>query len=106
MSDRDAFDARLAMLFKHEHRHVPADDFVASTMRQVRARRRNVAALRIGLQVAALAAALLVSPWLILGAARLNAAVEWSLGWTAGLPGAWALGTLAAVALLLSRLRS
>ena len=62
--------------------------------------------LRTGLRAAALLAAILASPWLIAGATRLNAALESSLAWTAGLPGAWVLAVLVAAAVLISRVRS
>lgn len=97
MSDQDRFDAQLAARFEQEHRHVPADAFVAAAMQEVRAARRRKEVVRVGVRVAALAAAVVTSPWLIAGVGKLNAAVESSLGWAAGLPGAWVLGVLALV---------
>ena len=106
MSDQDEFDARLAARFEQEHRHVPADSFVATTMRKVRAGRRRRDVMRVGLRVAALVAAVAASPWLIEGVARMNAALESSLTWTMGQPGAWVLGALAVLAVLATRMRS
>lgn len=106
MSDQDEFDSRLAARFEQEHRHVPADSFVASTMRKVRAGRRRAEVVRVGLRVAALVAAVAASPWLIAGASSLNAALESSLNWVTGQPGAWALGALAVLVVLATRLRS
>lgn len=106
MSDQDGFDARLAARFEREHSHVPADAFVGATMRKVRARRRRTAAMRVGLRAAALVAAIAGSPWLIAGGARLNAALESSLIWTLGLPGAWVLGVLAIVVVVAMHVRS
>lgn len=104
MSDQDDFDEGLAASFGQEHRHVPADAFVAATMRKVRAARRRKVLVRFGLRVAVLVAAVAASPWLTAGAARLNAALESSLAWIPGLPGAWLLGVLAVVAVA-ARLR-
>ena len=106
MSDQDGFDARLAAHFEQEHRHVPADAFVANTMRKVRAGRRRREFMHAGLRVAALVAAVMASPWLIAGVARLNAALESSLTWTMGQPGAWVLGALAVLVVLATRVRS
>jgi len=106
MSDQDEFDARLAAHFEREHRHVPADAFVARTMLKVRAGRRRRKFMRTGLRVAALVAAVMASPWLIAGAARLNAALESSLTWTMGQGGAWVLGALAVIVVLATRVRS
>ena len=106
MSDQDGFDARLAAHFEQEHRHVPADSFVATTMRKVRAGRRRREVMRAGLRVAALVAAVMASPWLIAGVARLNAALESSLAWAMGQPGAWVLGALAVLVVLAMRVRS
>lgn len=110
MSDPDGFDSRLAARFDQEHRQVPADDFVATTMRNIRAGRRRGELLRTGLlvaaSVAALVAAVVVSPWLNTGIVRLNAALEFSIAWAMGQPAAWALGALAVVAVVAMRLRS
>jgi hypothetical protein len=107
MSDQDEFDARLAAHFEQEHRHVSADSFVATTKRKVRAARRRREVMRVGLRVAALVAAVAASPWLIAGVARLNAALESSLTWTMGQPGAWVLvGALAVLVVLATRVRS
>ncbi len=105
MSDQDGFDARLAARFEQEHRHASADDFVAATMRKVRAGRRRREVLRAGLGAAALVAAVLASPWLIAGVEYLNAAVESSLNWGMGQPGVWALGALAVLVVLAMRVR-
>jgi hypothetical protein len=106
MSDQDEFDARLAAHFEQEHRHVPADSFVATTMRKVRAGRRRKEVMGVGLQVAALVALVVASPWLIAGVAYVNAALESSLSWSMGQPGAWALGALAVLVVLAMRVRS
>ena len=106
MSDQDEFDARLAAHFEQEHRHVPADAFVATTMRKIRAGRRRREVMRVGLRVAALVAAVAASPWLIAGVARLNAALESSLTWTMGQGGAWVLGAVAILVVLATRVRS
>ena len=106
MSDQDDFDARLAAHFEREHRHVPADAFVAATMRKVRVQRRRAQVVRTVLQVAALILAVAASPWLIAGVERLNAVLQSSLDWTMALPGAWALGAaLAVIAVLAMRRR-
>jgi hypothetical protein len=106
MSDQDGFDARLAARFEQEHRHVSADAFVADTMRKIRAGRRRREFMRAGLGVAALVAAVVASPWLIAGVARLNAALEFSFSWALGQAGAWVLGALAVLVLLATRVRS
>lgn len=105
MSDQDGFDARLAARFEQEHHHVPADAFVAATMQKVRAGRRRREVMHIGLRVTALAAAVALSPWLIAGVTRLNAALESSLTWSMGLPGAWVLAVLASVVVVVTRVR-
>lgn len=106
MNEPDSLDALLKARFDREHQHMPAEPFIAVTTRRMRAENRLAVVVRTGMRIAALVAAVLASPWLIAGAARLNAALESSLAWTAGLPGAWVLGVLAAAALLVSRLRS
>ena len=106
MSEQDGFDARLAAHFEQEHRHVPADDFIAATMQKVRVARRRREFLRVGWRVAALGAAAVASPWLIAGVDRLNSALESSLSWTEGEAGVWVLGGLAVLAVLAVRLRS
>jgi hypothetical protein len=105
MSDPDDFDARLAARFEAEHLQVPADSFVATTMRTVRAERRRRDVMRAGLRVAVLVAVIVASPWLIAGVAHLNAALESSLNWAMGQPGVWALGALAALVVLAKRVR-
>jgi len=105
MSEQDEFDARLAAHFEQEHRHVPADAFVAATMRRVRAGSRRRDFVRIGLRVAALVAVVIASPWLIAGVARLNESLESSISLAAGLPGAWPLGALAFLVVLATRVR-
>jgi hypothetical protein len=107
MSDQDGFDARLAARFEREHRHVSADAFVASTMRKIRAGRRRREVVHVGLKAAALVAAVIASPWLIAGAALLNAALEAALAWAMGGQfGSWVLGTLALAVVLAMRARS
>jgi hypothetical protein len=107
MSDQDGFDARLAAHFEQAHRHVPDDSFVTTTMRKVRARRRGREVMRAGLGAAALGAAIVASPWLIAGVARLNAVLEASLAWAmGGQYGPWVLSALALVVVLSMRARS
>ena len=106
MSDQDEFDARLAAHFEREHRHLPADAFIADTMRKVRAGRRQREFMRVGWRVAALGAAVVASPWLIAGAEHLNAALESSLDWAAGRSGPWVLAGLAVLVALAVRARS
>jgi len=106
MSDPEDFDALLKQRFEREHQHVPADPFVGAAMRRIRSERRQMVGVRTALGAAVLVAAIIGSPWLIAGAAHLNAALESSLRWTAGLPGAWALGVLAIAAVFLLRVRS
>jgi hypothetical protein len=105
MSDQDGFDARLAARFEQEHRYVSADAFVAATMQKVRSGRRRREVMRTGLRVAALVAAVALSPWLIAGVTRLNAALNSSLSGSAGLSGAWVLGALAIVVVVAARVR-
>ena len=63
--------------------------------------------MHAGLRAAALVAAVVASPWLIEGAARVNAALEASLAWAmGGQYGAWVLGALALVVVLAMRVRS
>jgi hypothetical protein len=106
MSEPDDFDLLLKERFDREHQHVPAEPFIAATTRRIRAENRYAAGVRTATWVAALVAAVLASPWLIAGAARLNAALASSFAWTAGLPGMWMLGVLAVVVVLWSRVRS
>lgn len=106
MSDQNEFDTRLAARFEQEHRHVDADAFVATTMRKVRAGRRRREFVHAGLSAAALVAAVLASPWLIAGVDYLNAALEFSLSYAMGQPGAWAMGALAVIVVLAMRVRS
>jgi hypothetical protein len=106
MSDQDGFDAELAARFERENSHLPADSFVATTMRTVRARRSRTEFMRIGLRVAALAAAIIASPWLIAGVERLNVAFASSLAWAMGESGAWVLAAMAVLVVLAMRRRS
>ncbi len=109
MSDPDtSFDRLLAARFEREHTVVPADPFVAATMREVRGMQRRATRLRIGLQITALLAVVLASPWLMAGATKLNAVLGFSIAWTAALPGVWAVAALAVVlvAILCTRARS
>jgi hypothetical protein len=105
MSDQDGFDTWLAARFEQEHRDVPGDAFVTTTMRKVRAARRRSEARRISWRAAALVAAIAGSPWLIAGSTRLSAALESSHSWSLGLPAAWVLGVLAIVVVLAMRVR-
>jgi hypothetical protein len=106
MSDPDGFEAGLAAHFEQEHRHVPVDAFVADTMRKVRAERRRNSIMHIGLRVAVLVAAVVASPWLIAGVARLNAGLDSTLTWATSQFGGWVLGALAVLVVLAMRLRS
>ncbi len=106
MNEPDDFDALLKARFEREHQHVPADPFVANAMHRIGAEQRLQAGVRMGLYVAALIAAIVASPWLIAGAARLNGALASSLVWAAGLPGVWVVGVLAVATLVVQRVRS
>ncbi len=106
MSEPEGFDVLLKERFDREHQQVPAQPFIAATTRRMRAESRYAVGVRTVIRVAALVAAVLASPWLIAGAARLNAALESSFTWTAGLPGTWMLGVLAVAVVLWSRARS
>jgi hypothetical protein len=106
MSESDDFDALLKQRFDREHQQVPADPFVAATLRRIRTDHRQKEGVRIALRAAAVLAAIVASPWLITGATRLNAALEATLSWTAALPGAWVVAALAVAAVLVSRVRS
>jgi hypothetical protein len=105
MNDQDGFDTRLAERFEREHRQVSADPFVATTMRKVRAGRRRMEFVRIGLRAAGLVAIIAASPWLIGGVERLNAALGASVSRSLGLPGAWAMGVVTVIAVLAMRVR-
>jgi hypothetical protein len=107
MRDQDEFDARLAAHFEREHRRVADDPFVAATMRKVRAARRRREVTHAGVYAAAIVGAVVASPLLIAGVARLNAALESSLNWALEKPGAWiVLVVLAAFVMLATRVRS
>lgn len=106
MSNPEEFDSALAALFGREHQHVPEQPFVASTMHRIRFQRRLADRIRTLLRILALLAAVIASPWLIAGATQLNAALASGLSWIGGLPGAWMLGALLAVLLVMSRARS
>jgi hypothetical protein len=106
MSEPEELDALLKARFDCEHQHVPADPFIGNAWRRIRTERRSMAAVRIGVRIAALAAVVLASPWLITGASKLNAALISSFAWASALPGAWMLGVVAACVLLVSRVRS
>jgi hypothetical protein len=107
MSDQDEFDSRLAARFEQERRrHVPADPFVANVMRKIHAERRGRAVIRIGVRVAALVVAVIASPWLIAGTARMNAVLDFSLNWASAQFGGWVLGgALALIVVLAMRAR-
>jgi hypothetical protein len=75
-------------------------------MRKIRAGRRRSEVIHTSLRAATLAAAILASPWLIAGAARLNATLESSLGWAMGQAGAWVMGALAVLVVLATHVRS
>lgn len=106
MSNHEGFDARLSTHFQQTHRQVPAEDFVATTMRNVRAGRRRREFIHVGLRLAVPVAAVVASPWLIAGATRLNATLESFLSSDTGQLGAWGLGALAAFVMLMTHLRS
>ncbi len=106
MSDHDDFDVRLAARFEQAHRQVPADDFVAATMRKVRAGRRRRDFIHLGLRLAIPVAAVMASPWLIAGVGRINAALESFLSSDAGQLGATVLGAVAVLVVLATRVRS
>lgn len=98
-------DPQLAALFEREHQHLPAEPFVGATMIAIRNQRRALAVMRNSLRVVVLVLLVVASPWLISGAASLNAALESSLAW-AGDTAGWALALLAAGTVLALRLRS
>lgn len=106
MSDENHHDDNLAAHFAHEHRHIAADDFVAATMRKVRAARRSDEFLRVGVRLGVLSGAVIASPWLIAGVARLNSGLESFSTRALGVPGTWVLGAIAILALLALRVRS
>lgn len=106
MSEPDDFDALLKARFDQEHAQLPAEPFMAAAKLRMRTERRVRAGVRTALCAAMLVVAILASPWLIAGANRLNAALTSSLSWASGLPGAWLLGVLAVVAVMISRARS
>jgi hypothetical protein len=106
MSDRDGVDAQLAAQFEQAHRQVPADAFVATTMRKVRDGRRHRNFIRVGLRLSALGATVVASPWLIAGVTRLSAALDSFLSSDAGQLVAWAPGVLAVFVMLVMRVRS
>ena len=106
MSDHDGFDAQLAAHFEKEHRQVHGDAFVATAMRKVRAERRRREFIRVGLRLAVPVAAVVASPWLIAGVARFNAVLESFLSTDTGQFGAWVLGALAVLVMLVMRVRS
>ena len=106
MSDRDGFDARLAAHFEQAHRQVPADAFVAATMRKVRAGHRRRDFIHVGLRLAVPVAAVVASPWLIAGVTRLNAALASFLSSDMGQLGGSALGAVAVLVVLATRVRS
>lgn len=106
MSESDGFDALLAQRFEREHTHIPDEAFVAATMQRIRVEQRQSAGLRLTLQICALVAAMLASPWLIAGASRLNAALETSFAWTVNNIGLSAVAIIAAVVVGLRVLRS
>lgn len=98
-------DPRLAILFEREHQHLPEEPFVGATLTAIRNQRRALAVMRNSLRIGALMLLIAVSPWLIDGAASLNAALESSFAW-AGETAGWALALLAAGSVLAMRLRS
>jgi hypothetical protein len=106
MSNQDDFDTWLAAKFKEERRRIPDDALVAATMRKVRAARRRMEAMRVGLRAAALVAVIVGSPWLIEGGSRVSEAMESFHAWTLGRPGTWMLGILAITAVVAMRVRS
>jgi hypothetical protein len=107
MSDANDPDAWLAARFACEHTHVPADRFVSETVRRIHSVRRRASGLRFVRRVVAVLVVVLVSPWLIAGVERLNAALESSARWTADQPVAWVIAGLAVSAVFgLRMLRS
>ena len=106
MSEQNDFDTRLAARFEQERASVPVDAFVANTMRKVRAERRRREFLHVGSRVAALAAIVIASPWLIAGVERLNAAVDSSFTWARDQSVGWVLGAVVILVVLAMRARS
>jgi hypothetical protein len=66
MNDHDdAFDPRLAELFRREHTHVPAEPFATATLRAIAADRKRAARQTRLLQAAGFLVLVLASPRLI-----------------------------------------
>lgn len=105
MSDHNSFDERLASWFEREHRHVADDAFVVHTMRKIRAQRLQARMVRHGLRAALLVAMVVASPWLIATVERMSSALESSLTWASGLPGAGIVGGLAIATFWVTRVR-
>ena len=103
------FDAQLAAQFEREHPQMPDDPFVSRTVQVIQQQRRWLSGLRAALTVTALAGLVLVSPWLITGAAKLNELLESSFtsaGSWVGESAKWVAPLLAVGAVLLMRVRS
>ena len=73
MSTTDDCNHDLRDLFEREHRQLPPEPFLEATAVRLEKRRVLVAVVKRSLQVAALAAVVLASPWLISGSGVLSA---------------------------------
>jgi H+/Cl- antiporter ClcA len=106
MNANDEFDALLKARFDAEHRQLPVETFVASVRGRMREERRMLKLLRVVMAAAALVALVLVAPWLIAGANRLDELLRGSLSWASAPPVTWVLAMVAVVVVLMSRARS
>jgi hypothetical protein len=75
-SDSDEFDPQLEALFKREHAHVPAEPFVAATLRAVAAARRRAAWKTRLVVLAAFVGVVLLSPQLIAGSVWVSSRLD------------------------------
>jgi hypothetical protein len=106
MNEHDEFDALLKARFDAEHRHLPDEAFVAAMRGRMREERRMLKLLRGVMATAALVALVLVAPWLIAGANRLDGLLGASLSWVSAPPATWVLAVVAVGVVLMSRARS
>ena len=75
-SDSDEFDPKLEALFKREHTHVPAEPFLAATLRAVSAERRRALWKTRLVVVAAIVGVVLLSPQLIAGSVWVSSRLD------------------------------
>jgi hypothetical protein len=72
----DEFDPKLAALFEREHTHVPAEPFLAATLRAVAAARRRERLKTWLVVAAAIVGMVLLSPQLIAGSVWLSSRLD------------------------------